>query len=61
MRGSLPASQIIDKEGQKQYHMGIEFLDLTEKDRKVLASFIDQGAITDTGCVASRQELPQAC
>jgi len=40
--GRVASSQVIDKEGQKQYHMGIEFLDLTEKDRKVLSSFIDQ-------------------
>ena len=46
--GRVASCQAIDKEGQKQYHMGIEFLDLTEKDREILASFIDHCAITDT-------------
>jgi len=52
--GRVTSSQAIDKEGQKQYHMGIEFLDLTEKDRKLLASFIDQRAMTDTARETSR-------
>ena len=38
--GRVASSQAIDKEGQKQYNIGIEFLDLSEKDRKILASFI---------------------
>ena len=46
--GRVASSQVIDKEGQKQYNIGIEFLDLTEKDREVLASFIDHSAMTDT-------------
>ena len=45
--GRVASSQVIDKEGQKQYHIGIEFLDLTEKDRKVISSFIDNSAMTD--------------
>ena len=28
--------------------IGLEFLDLTEKDRKILASFIDYSALTNT-------------
>jgi len=53
--GRVASSRVIDKEGQKQYHVGIEFLDLTEKDCKVLASFIDQSAMTDTAPETSRQ------
>jgi hypothetical protein len=43
--GRVASCQGIDKEGQKQYDIGIDFLDLTEKDQKVLASFIDHVAI----------------
>ncbi len=39
--GRVASSQVIDKEAKKQYDIGIEFLDLTEKDREVLASFIN--------------------
>lgn len=39
--GRIASSQLIDKEGRKQYNIGIEFLDLTERDREVLASFIE--------------------
>ena len=46
--GRVASCQGIDKEGQKQYDIGIEFLDLTEKDREVLASFIANCAITNT-------------
>jgi c-di-GMP-binding flagellar brake protein YcgR len=46
--GRVASCQVKDKEGQKQYDIGIEFLDLTEKDRKVLSSFIDHSAMTDT-------------
>jgi c-di-GMP-binding flagellar brake protein YcgR len=38
--GRVASCRVIDKEDQKQYDIGIEFLDLTEKDREVLASFI---------------------
>jgi Tfp pilus assembly protein PilZ len=38
--GRVASSRVIDKEGQKQYNIGIEFLDLSEKDRRILASFI---------------------
>jgi c-di-GMP-binding flagellar brake protein YcgR len=46
--GRVASSQVIDKEGQKQYGIGIEFLDLTDKDRASLALFIAQSAITET-------------
>ena len=46
--GRVASCRVIDKEGQKKYGIGIEFLDLTEKDREVLASFIDHRALTDT-------------
>ncbi len=46
--GRVASCQGIDKEGQKQYDIGIDFLDLTEKDREVLASFIDHRAMTNT-------------
>lgn len=39
--GRVASSKVIDKEGQKQHNIGIEFLDLTEKDTRILASFID--------------------
>ena len=44
--GRVASCQVIDKEGQKQYDIGIEFLDLTEKGREVLASFINHSAMT---------------
>ena len=46
--GRVASCRVIEKEGRKQYDTGIEFLDLTEKDREALASFINQGAMTDT-------------
>ena len=39
--GRVASCRAIDKEGPKKYGIGIEFLNLTEKDREVLASFID--------------------
>ena len=39
--GRVASSRVIDKEGEKQYNIGIEFLDLTEKDTKIITSFID--------------------
>lgn len=46
--GRVASCRGIDKEGKKQYDIGIDFLDLTEKDREVLASFIDHVAMTNT-------------
>ena len=46
--GRVASSQVIDKEGQKHYDIGIEFLDLTEKNRETLSSFIDHSTLTDT-------------
>ena len=43
--GRVASCEAMDSNGQKQYRIGIEFLDLTEKDREVLASFIDQSAM----------------
>ena len=45
--GRVASSEGIDKEGQKQYDIGIDFLDLTAKDRQILSSFIDHGAMTN--------------
>jgi hypothetical protein len=46
--GRVASSKVIDSEGQKQYEIGIEFLDLTEKDRENLALFIEHSAMADT-------------
>ena len=46
--GRVTSYKEIDKKGQKQYDIGIEFLDLTEKDKETLASFIDDISMTDT-------------
>jgi c-di-GMP-binding flagellar brake protein YcgR len=45
--GRVASSKAIDDNGQKQYRIGIEFLDLTEKDREILGSFIDHSAVTE--------------
>lgn len=45
--GRIASSQSKDTEGQRQYNIGIEFLDLTETDRKVLAAFIEHTALHD--------------
>ena len=45
--GRVASSQVIDNKDQ-QYNIGIEFLDLREKDREVLASFIAHSSITET-------------
>jgi len=47
--GRVASCRVIDKEGQKQYNIGIEFLDLTEKDREVLSSFVDYITVTNSG------------
>jgi hypothetical protein len=54
--GRVASSRVIDKEGQKQYNIGIEFLDLTEKDREILSSFIDYNAVTNSG---NKAEAPE--
>jgi len=46
--GRVASCRVIDKEGQRSYEIGIEFLDLTEKDREVLASLIDYSSKIDT-------------
>jgi c-di-GMP-binding flagellar brake protein YcgR len=46
--GRVASCQVIDSSDQNQYRIGIEFLNLTEKDREVLTSFIDSTALTDT-------------
>jgi len=45
--GRVASCQVIDKDGQKQYEIGIEFIDLTEKDRAKVASFIEQSAVIE--------------
>lgn len=45
--GRVASCQVIDS-NQKQYMIGIEFLNLTAKDMEVLASFIDHSALTNT-------------
>jgi c-di-GMP-binding flagellar brake protein YcgR len=47
--GRVASCQVIDKDGQKQYDIGIEFIELTEKDKAILASFIDQSAVMEAG------------
>jgi c-di-GMP-binding flagellar brake protein YcgR len=46
--GRVASMKAIDGNGQKHYRIGIEFLDLTEADREVLASFIDLHGMTET-------------
>jgi c-di-GMP-binding flagellar brake protein YcgR len=46
--GRVTSCQGMVKEGQQQYDIGLDFLDLTEKDRETLSSFIDHSALTET-------------
>ena len=46
--GRVASCREIDREDSKKYDIGIEFLNLTEKGRESLASFIDRGDMTDT-------------
>jgi len=46
--------KVIDSGGQKLYDIGIEFLDLTDEDREVLATFIEYCNIVETGNEADR-------
>jgi len=39
--GRVASCRVVDKEGQKSYDIGIEFLDLTKKDVEIISSFID--------------------
>jgi len=41
LMGRVASCRVIYGGGGKQYAVGIEFLDLTEKDREILATFID--------------------
>jgi Tfp pilus assembly protein PilZ len=47
--GRVASCRVIDKDGQKQYGIGIEFIDLTEKDKAVLLSFLEQSAVMEDG------------
>jgi len=38
--GRVVTCQITEKKGTEQYDIGIEFFDLTDNDREVLASFV---------------------
>jgi len=40
--GRVASSRVIYSDGRKQYAIGIEFLDLTDKDREILARFVDR-------------------
>ncbi len=46
--GRVVSCRAIVKEGQEQHEIGIEFLDLPEKDRELLSSFIEHRAIAET-------------
>lgn len=54
--GRVASCRGIDKEGRKHYDIGIEFLDLTEKNREVLASLIDHVAATNTETDKDQEE-----
>jgi Tfp pilus assembly protein PilZ len=47
--GRVASCKVIDSGGQKQYDIGIEFLDLTDKDREVLTTFVEYCNIMETG------------
>jgi Tfp pilus assembly protein PilZ len=40
--GRVASRRVIYSDGRKQYAIGIEFLDLTDKDREILATFVDR-------------------
>ncbi len=46
--GRVASCREIDKNGEKKYDTGIEFLGLTEKDREVLTSFMNHGTMSET-------------
>lgn len=57
--GRVASCREIDKEDSKKYDIGIEFLNLTEKGREALASFIERGAMTKT--VTGNEAETTAC
>ncbi len=56
--GRVASSHAMENEGQKQYNIGIEFLDLTEGDRKILDSFIAQSGFSDTDAIGESKTTP---
>jgi c-di-GMP-binding flagellar brake protein YcgR len=57
--GRVASCRVIYGDGRKQYAVGIEFLDLTDKDREILATFIDCcTAIEKNGKEESSESLP---
>jgi len=45
--GRVASRRDIYNDGRKQYAIGIEFLDLTDKDREILASFVERCPVID--------------
>jgi len=50
--GRVASCQVLDKDDQRRYGIGIEFIDLTEKEKAVLLSFIEKSAIIEGGSLA---------
>lgn len=46
--GRVASCRTACEEDRKSYDIGIEFLDLTDKDREILSSIIDSGSIPDS-------------
>ena len=47
--GRVASCEVIVRDGQKQYDIGIEFIELTGKDKAMVASFLKQCAVTEAG------------
>jgi len=45
--GRVVSCQVVDRDDQKRYGIGIEFIDLTESDKAVLQSFIEKSVIIE--------------
>jgi len=45
--GRVASRRVIYSDGRKQYAIGIEFLDLTDKDREILATFVNRCPVTE--------------
>ncbi len=45
--GRVASCRKMEEKGQEHYEIGVEFLDLTDKDRALLTTFIDYLASTD--------------
>ncbi len=59
--GRVASSRVIYSDGRKQYAIGIEFLDLSDKDREVLAKFVDRCPVIEENGKEKKEAHRASC